>query len=125
MFPITHAFAARRSRAFTLTELLVVIIIIGVLSALVIPVVGMARSKARHAQTLSNLRQTGVAMALHVSDKRGELPGRNSGSGTTIGVGERGLAGSVTARYWNSNIDQLAAHIAAYGHVRQSGFVGA
>ncbi|HEY9249516.1 MAG TPA: type II secretion system protein [Rariglobus sp.] len=111
----------RRSRAFTLTELLAVIAIIGILAGVIIPVVGAARAKARQTQSLSNLRQTGVAMALHVSDRRGELPGRNSGAGTTIGSGDRGLAGSVTARYWNSNIDQLATHLAAYVQVTQTG----
>jgi prepilin-type N-terminal cleavage/methylation domain-containing protein len=108
-------------RAFTLTELLVVIAIIGILAAVIIPVVGTARARARQTQSVSNLRQTGVAMALHVGDHRGELPGRNSGSGTTIGIGDRGLAGSVTARYWNSNIDQLATHLAAYVQVTEAG----
>lgn len=118
-----HVFAVRRRRAFTLVELLAVIAIVGVLAALVIPVVGVARSNARHAQTLSNLRQTGVAMALHVADKRGELPGRNPGSGTAIGTGDRGLAGAATARFWNSNIDQLATHLAAYVQVSETGGV--
>jgi prepilin-type processing-associated H-X9-DG protein len=49
----------------TLTELLVVLAIVGMLVALVLPALQVARETARRAQCQANLRQLGVAMSLH------------------------------------------------------------
>lgn len=48
--------------AFTLVELLVVIAIIGTLIGLLLPAVQAARQAARRTQSLSNLRQIGIAL---------------------------------------------------------------
>lgn len=63
-----------RSRAFTLIELLTVIAIIGILAAILIPVVGAVREKARGAKCASNLRQIGQAIYLHAEDHHGRTP---------------------------------------------------
>lgn len=71
-----------KRNAFTLIELLTVIAIIGILAAILIPVVGAVRESARNAQCVSNLRQIGLGMSAAMSDNQGrvvDLP-RNPGS---------------------------------------------
>ncbi len=65
---------ANHRRAFTLIELLTVIAIIGILAAIIIPVVGRVRDQARQAQSASNLRQWGIATQLYVAENRNLLP---------------------------------------------------
>jgi len=64
---------ARPSSAFTLVELLVVVAIIGTLVALLVPAIQAARESSRRGQCENNLRQIGIAMALHANAK-GEFP---------------------------------------------------
>lgn len=69
------------ARAFTLVELLAVLAIIGVLAAILIPVVGKVRQSARLTQSTANIKAIGQAVNLYAADNRGKLPPLGQGSG--------------------------------------------
>jgi len=58
----------RRSAAFTLVELLVVISVISILASMVAPAVGFARATARSRRCAGNLRHLGAAWQLYADD---------------------------------------------------------
>lgn len=98
-------------RAFTLIELLTVIAIIGILAAIIIPVVGKVREAARASQCLSNIRQIAMALNMFADDHREFYPtvGNNDWikSASAVPTGEMPgifdyLAGQrvSTAVYW-------------------------
>jgi len=61
------------SAAFTLVELLVVIVIIAVLAGLLLPALAHARERSKQAACFSNMRQLALAAQLYMNDYDGGL----------------------------------------------------
>lgn len=70
--PVRHSTSP--SKGFTLVELLAVIAVIGVLIAILIPVVSMVRTSALRGDSVAQMRQIVAATLLYANDNRGALP---------------------------------------------------
>ena len=71
---MTAILDGRRSRGFTLLELLLVMAIIAILSSILLPAVAGARRQAHASVCLNNLRQIGQAVFLYAMDSNDYLP---------------------------------------------------
>ncbi len=69
----TDASQLSRVAGFTLIELLTVIAIIGILAAILIPVVSSVRESARAASCTSNMREIGSGIMLYANDNEGRI----------------------------------------------------
>lgn len=58
-------------RAFTLLELLCVVVVVAIVAGILFPVLFHAREKARQTRCLANLRQIGTALRLYADDHDG------------------------------------------------------
>ena len=72
-----------RNRAFTLVELLVVMAIITVITALLLTAIGRAKASAQAVACRNNLKQWGVATLLFVAENQDHLPKDGTPNGTS------------------------------------------
>lgn len=71
--------SSRKFHGFTLTELLVVILIIAALTGISVPLIRSALQSADHAGCLSNLRQIGMGLESHLKDNNQRMPVMEAG----------------------------------------------
>ena len=80
-------------RAFTLIELLCVMAIIGVLAALLLPVLSQGKARAQRIQCVSNLRQAGLAFHSFAHDHNGRFPMQiSTNAGGSMELVQAGMA---------------------------------
>ena len=94
----------RCDTAFTLIEMLTVIAVIALLTALLLPALNRAKASARSTSCTSKLHQLGIAMQLYVQDQMNRYPHylgpAGPAYGDAVGVGGRAM-GLV---YWSSKL---------------------
>jgi prepilin-type N-terminal cleavage/methylation domain-containing protein/prepilin-type processing-associated H-X9-DG protein len=74
-------------RGFTLTELLVVIAVIGILAGLLLPALSRAKVAAKSIASISNLRQLGLGLQMYLLENNGTFPKHSSLASRTTALG--------------------------------------
>ena len=92
-----------RVRAFTLIELLVVIAIIGILAAMLLPVLNKAKMRAQTVYCLNNMKQLQLCYIMYVQDNNDYFPPNSGTANQGANVSWAGLSDAHTD-YSTANI---------------------
>ena len=104
--------AGSSATAFTLTELLVVVVILGLLSALCLPSLQQAIAQGRLGKCTANLRILGAGCLAFAADNNGGLPHQDQGEETKLLWGDVAVGeGAITTQ---GKARQLACPCMAY-----------
>lgn len=66
--------SSKKTTAFTLVEMLVVLAIIAILAGLLLPAISKAKANGQGTACLSNLRQIGIALQMYVGENNNRMP---------------------------------------------------
>ena len=95
----------KRSRGFTLIELMVVITIIGLLASAVLAGLASARSKARDAQRIQAVKELQKALELYRNGNGGNYPCSTAMPACTSGGNQVNVNGSASSTIFNAVIN--------------------
>jgi prepilin-type N-terminal cleavage/methylation domain-containing protein/prepilin-type processing-associated H-X9-DG protein len=96
--------ARNRNGGFTLIELLTVIVVSGILAALLLPVLGKAKSEGKGTSCKNHLKQMGVALQMYVEENHNRYPyylgpaGPSYGDAAGVGGRAEGLV------FWSTKL---------------------
>lgn len=117
-----------RPRAFTLVEILIVVVILGILAAIIVPQFASATEQASRAATLDQLNRVRRAVMIYYYDNASRYPDVENGDGTwggLIAAGSQYLRDPPRNLYIDSDNGRLVtladepdtAYQAAYGWI--------
>jgi len=111
----------RRSFAFTLLELLVVIGIIGLVATLLVPALARAKAQAQSIRCTNNLRQRAIALQLYSEDNDSRYPFWN-GSVSEVPLYWHDLLEHYGSLVWTNPAAHCPAYRGIIDHARMSAF---
>ena len=109
---------------FTLVEMLVVIAVIGILMALLLPVLSRAKSQARSVQCKNHLHQLGLALQMYVNENGNRYPYVVSLSDKEGGAADAGNWFNRLEPYYPLNWTNAAYHCPGYPGALDVGVLG-
>lgn len=87
-------------RGFSLVELLVVVAVVGILAALLLPVLAKSKERAVRTTCANNMRQWGAAIALYAGDNKNAFPDNRDGAGLS-------WCGDTVQAFWTNYLTPL------------------